>query len=170
MGSWRRSAGAVLAFASFAMVASAGVGRAAEHVMRLMTDAPQGRFSFEPPILFAAVGDGVRLVPSSRLHAVKSIAGMLPEGVKPWRGRMGEEVQLRLDTPGVYGLKCSAHYQIGMVALIVVGDARPNWDAARAVRHPPLPAGVLDRLFNVAACRLHLAQRTGCDEAALRPR
>lgn len=165
MSSRWRAAGAVLAFV-LAMVATPGVGRAAEHEMRLMTDSPEGRFRFQPQVLFAAVGDEVRLVPSNRLHGVKSVAGMLPAGVAPWRGRMGEEVRLRLDQPGVYGLKCSAHYQIGMVGLIVVGDAPANWDAARAVRHPPLPAETFQRLFATAACRLGRIVGDACSEAA----
>lgn len=166
MKRWCRGAGAVLAFA-VALVAAVGTGQATEHVMRLMTDAAHGRFRFEPPLLMAAVGDEVRLVPSSDLHAVKSIGGMLPEGIAPWRGRMGEEITLRLDRPGVYGLKCPAHYQIGMVALIIVGDAPPNWEAARAVRHPDMPAAMLDRLFKAADCRLHAAPPVHCDEDVL---
>jgi pseudoazurin len=148
------------------MVAVAGAGQAAEHVVRLVTDGPGGRFRFEPQLLFAAVGDEVRLVPASRLHSVKSIAGMLPAGVAPLRGRMGAEVLLRLEAPGVYGLKCAAHYQIGMVALIVAGEVPANWEAARAVRHPSLPASTLQRLFSTAACRLRAGGAGGCDQEA----
>ncbi len=152
---WWRTGRAVAALALVAFLA-AGVGgsRAGEHVVRLVTDGVEGRFRFEPQLVLAAVGDEVRFEPADRLHAVKSMGGMLPEGVAPWRGRMGEEVRLRLKAPGVYGVKCSAHYQIGMVALIVAGDAPPNWDAARAVRHAPMAAERMEGLFREAACRL----------------
>lgn len=163
MSRWCRSAGAALALVA-AMVAAAGPARSAEHVVRLVTEGPEGRFRFEPQLVFAAVGDEVRLLPASHLHGVKTIVGMLPAGVTPVRGKMGDEMRLRLEAPGVYGLKCTAHYQIGMVALIVAGDAPANWDAARAVRHPPLPTATLERLFSLAACRLRLAE---CDQEAL---
>jgi pseudoazurin len=126
--------------------------QAAEHVVRLLTESDTGRFLFEPSLLFAAVGDTVRFVPDNRLHAVKSMAGMLPEGVRGWRGRMGEELVVPLERPGVYGVKCQAHYQVGMVALIVVGGRPPNGQTTRAVRHPPMPTDVFQRLFAEAAC------------------
>jgi pseudoazurin len=126
--------------------------QAAEHVVRLLTESDEGRFRFEPPLVFAAVGDTVRFVPDNRLHAVKSVAGMLPDGVPGWRGRMGEELVVALEQPGVYGIKCQAHYQVGMVALIVVGSRPPNWRTARAVRHPPMPTEVFQGLFAEAAC------------------
>jgi pseudoazurin len=135
---------------------------AAEHLVRLVTDGAEGRFRFEPPIVFAAPGDAVRLVPDSRLHGAKSIAGMLPAATAPWRGRMGQEVRVELRQPGVYGLKCTAHYTLGMVGLIVVGGDPTNWGAAQAVRHPPAPAAVLEQLFGTAACQLGPAHAAQC--------
>jgi pseudoazurin len=135
---------------------------AAEHVVRLITEDEVGRFRFEPPILMTQPGDAVRFEPDSRIHAVKSLRGMLPEGATPWRGRMGEPVVVRLDRPGVYGLKCPAHYQVGMVALILVGDRPANWRAARAVRHPPMPSERFGQLFVQAACQLGPDYRADC--------
>lgn len=37
--------------------------------------------------------------------------------------------------PGVYGVKCSPHYAMGMVALIVVGDA-PDLEQAKTAKLP----------------------------------
>jgi pseudoazurin len=134
------------------------VAWASEHVVRLVTEGEQGRFSFEPPLLFAEVGDTVRFVPEDAMHAVKSVPGMLPDGVAPWRGRMGEEVVVRLDRPGVYGVKCRSGYEVGMVGLLVVGDDPPNWDRARAVRHPPMASHAFAAMFADAGCRLHLEE------------
>lgn len=139
---------------------------AAELVVRLRTETEAGRFRFDPPLLLAAPGDEVRFVPESRLHAAKSVAGMLPEGARPWRGRMGQALTVRLEKPGVYGVKCPAHYQIGMVALIVVGREPPNWTKARAVRHPPDPSDALDGLFAAAACALGPKLAAECDRAS----
>lgn len=127
---------------------------AGEQVIRLETDGATGRFRFEPALVLAEPGEQVRFVPDGRLHAVKSIAGMLPMGVESWRGRMGEPLTLRLEVPGVYGVKCPAHYSLGMVALIVVGREPGNWAQARAVRHPAAAAEAMRALFAEAACAL----------------
>lgn len=135
---------------------------AVEHVMKLVTESDHGRFLFEPSLLLVEPGDTVRFVPDSRMHGVKSVAGMLPDGAMPWRGRMGEEVSVRLTQPGVYGVKCLAGYEIGMVGLIIVGHDPPNWDAARAVRHPPAADAAFAALFAAAACDLGMASTSAC--------
>ena len=38
--------------------------------------------------------------------------------------------------PGIYGIKCSPHFSRGMVALIQVGDAPANLEAAKVVKLP----------------------------------
>jgi pseudoazurin len=156
------------ALAALSLVAAlgvaAGAARAAEHIVRLITEDEDGRFRFEPALLLAQPGDAVRFEPDSRMHAVKSVPGMLPERVKPWRSRMGEAMVVRLEKPGVYGLKCPAHYQVGMVGLILVGERPANWHAARAVRHPPMTSEVFAQLFAQAACRLGPDYRADCHE------
>jgi pseudoazurin len=129
---------------------------AAEHVVRLVTEDAGGRFRFDPRTVFAQPGDRVRFEPDDGMHAVKSVAGMLPEGAAPFRGRMGEAVVVELDRPGVYGVKCRSGYEVGMVGLLVVGDRPPNWERAQEVRHPPTAAYAFHDLFAEAACRLHL--------------
>jgi pseudoazurin len=154
----------ILALVQLVVVTGPTVAAAAEHVVHLVTESEAGRFRFEPPLLSVAPGDTVRFSPDSRLHASKSIAGMLPEGAAPWRSRLGEEIVVRLDVPGVYGVKCPAHYEVGMVGLILVGGSARNWNAARAVRHPPMPTEVLQQLFARAACRLDRGSRPDCQE------
>jgi pseudoazurin len=153
----------LLAFSvSAAVAAGATSAGAPEHRVLLVTEGAHGRFRFEPPVVLAAQGDSVRFVPDSRLHAVKTVAGMLPAGASPWRGRMGEEVAVRFDRPGVYGLKCPAHYQVGMVALVIVGRDPANMRAARSVRHPPTPTETFATLFAEAACGLDPARAGAC--------
>ena len=148
--------------AALVMLAAAPTAMASDYVIRLVTDGDQGRFLFEPSLLMAAPGDTVKFVPESRMHGVKSVAGMLPAGAAPWRGRMGEEVTVHLDEPGVYGVKCPAGYEVGMVALIVVGNDPANWDAARSVRHPPAASAAFDTLFATTACDLQRAPPADC--------
>ncbi len=130
---------------------------ASEHVVHLVTENANGRFRFEPPVLFARPGNSVRFVPDDGMHGVKSISGMLPDGAVPWRGRMGEEVVVRLDAPGVYGVKCRSGYDIGMVGLMVVGEDPPNFARAQRVRHPPAAAMAFQSMFAEVGCKLHLS-------------
>ena len=123
---------------------------AAEHVMKLVTEDANGRFHFEPALVVAEPGDSVRFEPDGPMHAVKSVAGMLPEGVAPWRGRMGEELVVQLDRPGLYGVKCRSGYEVGMV-----GTHRGRRECAklgRCHRRSP-PTG--------RECRLRRAVRPG---------
>lgn len=133
----------------------------AEYAMHLVSENASGRFRFEPEILYAQVGDLVRFVPDDPMHAAKSVPGMLPAGAQPWRARMGETVSVRLDEPGVYGVKCRSGYEVGMVGLIVVGSDPPNWEGAQAVRHPPRASAEFALLFAEAGCKLH---RSPCPE------
>ena len=67
-----------------------------------------------------------------------------------------------LERSGVYGVKCQAHYQVGMVALVIVGRDPANMRAARSVRHPPTPTETFATLFAEAACELDPARAGAC--------
>ena len=145
-------AGALAASSLLSQAASA-----AEHVVHLVTEGEHGRFMFDPPVVYAQTGDTIRFLPDDAMHAVKSIVGMLPEGAASWRGRMGEEVLVQLDQPGVYGVKCRSGYDIGMVGLLVVGDDPPNFAQAQTVRHPAAASRAFQSMFAEVGCQLHLA-------------
>ncbi len=57
-----------------------------------------------------------------------------------FKGGINQEVTLKVDKEGVYGVKCMPHYAMGMVALIQVGAAGSNLDAVRTAvaRTPPI--------------------------------
>ncbi len=56
--------------------------------------------------------------------------------MKPFKSKVNEEYVLTVTEPGYYGIKCSPHYSMGMVALIRVGDGSANLDAAKAIKLP----------------------------------
>lgn len=91
---------------------------------------------FSPDILHIAPGDTVTFVPTDSGHNTASKRGMIPEGAMPWNSPMDQEFSVTLTVPGIYGYVCLPHYEMGMVGLIVVGDASANIDAVRKVRHP----------------------------------
>ncbi len=120
--------------------------------MHLLTRGASGHFRIEPALLWVEPGTRIRFVADSHIHGVKDIPGMVPPGARPFAGDMGGSADVRLTVPGVYGIKCPAHYALGMVGLIVVGDPAGNLEGARAVRHPPAAQAVFDRLFALLDC------------------
>lgn len=78
---------------------------------------------FEPALTKVAVGDTVTFIPTDKGHNAESIKDLIPGGVEPFKGAMGKEIAVTFTAPGVYGVKCMPHFAMGMVALVVVGDA-----------------------------------------------
>ncbi|MOA06616.1 Pseudoazurin precursor [compost metagenome] len=69
---------------------------------------------------------------------------MIPEGVADFKGKMNETVKVTVEKEGAYVVKCTPHLGMGMIALVVVGDAAPvNLDA---VKNGKLPKKARDRL------------------------
>jgi pseudoazurin len=71
------------------------------------------------------VGDTITWVPTSKGHNVEFIAG--PDGWKaPKKSKLNKEVEMTFDTPGVYLYQCSPHKSMGMIAIVIVGEADPK--------------------------------------------
>lgn len=117
-----------------ALALAAGAAAAETHEVQMLNRGEAGMMVFEPAFVKAAPGDTIRFLPTDKGHNVESIDGMLPEGVESFRTRFNEVVELEVTQAGVYGVKCTPHYGMGMVALIQVGDPA-NLDAAAAVDH-----------------------------------
>lgn len=100
--------------------------------VKMLNKGADGAMVFEPAFIKAAVGDTVNFISPDKGHNAESIEGMLPEGVEPFKSKMSEDFALTLSAEGLYGVKCTPHYAMGMVALIQVG-APVNLDAAVAV-------------------------------------
>ena len=101
---------------------------------------------FEPSFVKIAPGDTVKFIATDKSHNAEGIAGMLPEGTQPFVGKMNEDVVVKFDQPGLYGVKCKPHYGMGMVGLVVVG-APTNEQQAKAVVHPGRAKQVFATLF-----------------------
>lgn len=106
---------------------------------------------FDPPFVQAEVGDTVRFVPTNFGHNAAPIAGMVPAGLDLKPGAINKEYILKLTKPGFYGIECTPHYSMGMVALIKAGKGKaPNAAAAMKAKMPPLAAKRMKPLFAMA--------------------
>ena len=94
---------------------------------------------FNPDVIYVKPGDNVRFVNMTSHDAVsinqvplpdgQVFDGMLPEGAKGWKSKMGNDFTLQMDIEGVYPYVCIPHIGFGMVGVIVVGEP-VNVDAA----------------------------------------
>ncbi|PWE18071.1 pseudoazurin [Marinicauda salina] len=140
----------LLAATLIAAVIPANAAFAEDHEVRMLNRGADGEMMvFEPAYLEVEPGDTVTFLATDPSHNAEIIAGMLPEGAEPFRGRINQEITVTLTEDGVYGVKCLPHYGLGMVALIKVGDGEaPNLEDAAAVRHPGRATQRMAALFD----------------------
>lgn len=117
--------------AAFALIANLAGAETFE--IQMLNKGEAGAMVFEPAFVKAAPGDVIHFVPTDKGHNVESIDGMLPDGVDSFKTKFNEAFELTVDAQGVYGVKCTPHYSMGMVAVIQVGEA-VNLDTAAAVK------------------------------------
>jgi len=118
--------------ATLAALLLAPATHAANFDVKMMNKGAEGAMVFEPAFVKAAVGDTITFISADKGHNAEGIKGMLPEGVEEFKGDMGKDYVLTLTAEGLYGVKCTPHYTMGMVALIQAG-APVNKDAVTAV-------------------------------------
>lgn len=114
--------------------------------VKMLNKGADGAMVFEPAFVKAAVGDTVTFISTDKGHNVEGIEGMLPDGVEAFKSGMGDDYVLTLTAQGLYGVKCTPHYGMGMVALIQAG-APVNLDAAAAVTHKGKATARFEPLF-----------------------
>ena len=123
------------AAAALAAAFSADAG-AADFEIQMLNKGAEGAMVFEPSALKIEPGDTVTFVPTDKAHNAETIPGLLPEGAAPFKGKMNEQIKVTFDKPGAYAIKCAPHVGMGMVAIIVVGDAPSNLEAIKQAKLP----------------------------------
>ncbi|MDQ7774743.1 MAG: pseudoazurin [Paracoccus aminovorans] len=121
----------------------AGPALAADHQVLMMNKGADGAMVFEPAFVQAEIGDTVTFVPKDKGHDVVSLPGMLPEGVAEFESKLNEEYVLKIEKPGLYGVKCKPHLPMGMVALVQAGGDASNYDA---IANGKLPKKARERM------------------------
>ncbi len=123
-----------LMIATFALASiTTNLSHAVEHEVLMLNKGEKGGMVYQPDFIKAAPGDTIKFIPTDKGHNVESIKGMIPDGVKKFRSKFNKEYILEPKVDGLYGIKCTPHYGLGMVALIAVGEP-VNEESALAVR------------------------------------
>lgn len=126
------------AFLAAAVLAMAGPVAAADFEIHMLNKGKDGAMVFEPAGLKIAAGDSITFIPTDKGHSAELIDGMAPEGATKFKGALNETIKVTFDKAGAYGVKCTPHLGMGMVAAILVGDGVPaNLEAFNAVKLPP---------------------------------
>ncbi|MEK1930883.1 MAG: pseudoazurin [Pararhizobium sp.] len=123
--------GSAILAASFGFVASA-----ADFEVHMLNKGKDGAMVFEPGGIKIAKGDSVTFIPTDKSHNAETVKDLIPEGATPFKGKMNETVKITFDAPGAYAVKCAPHVGMGMIGLIVVGDAPANLDAVKTAKFP----------------------------------
>lgn len=132
--------GAALLFSTSAM--------ATDYQVQMLNKGSDGsRMVFEPALTKVQPGDTVTFVATDKSHNAETIPGALPDGAEPFKGQINKDITVTFTVPGAYGVKCAPHFGMGMVALIVVGDAPTNLDALKAVKMPPKATEKFEALY-----------------------
>ncbi|CAN0583947.1 unnamed protein product [Ectocarpus sp. 12 AP-2014] len=98
------------------------------HTVEMLNRDDSGPMPFAPGYLVIQPGDTVKFLATHAGHNSATIEGMLPEGGKAFFGNINEEIEVTLNEEGIWGIKCSPHYTMGMVMLIQVGDIAATED------------------------------------------
>ena len=109
---------------------------AADFEVHMLNKGAAGAMVFEPAFVKVAPGDTITFIPTDKGHNVETIKDMIPEGAEAFKSKMNETYKVTFDKAGAYGVKCTPHLPMGMVALIVVGDPSSNLEAAKAAKNP----------------------------------
>ncbi|MCW5690835.1 MAG: pseudoazurin [Pseudolabrys sp.] len=141
----------VLVAAGMIVFAGGLAAHAAEYQVQTLNKSTNGMFQFEPQQLKIQPGDTVHFVAKDKGHNVETIEGMIPDGASPFKSGFGQDFTVTFTNAGVYGIKCAPHYGMGMVGLIVVGDASGNLKKAEAVSHPGKAKSTFAALFKTVS-------------------
>jgi len=142
----------VLVTVAMAAMAFASPAAAKDHVVKMLNKGKAGMMVFEPSLVKVAPGDTVTFVAADKSHNVESIAGMLPAGAAPFKGKMSQNLTVKFAKPGFYGYKCMPHYGMGMVGVVVVGNP-DNLAAAQKVSHPGKAKQMFAKLLSQSQVR-----------------
>ena len=128
--------GAGLLLAGLALAAAPAQAR--EWQVKMLNKGSDGKLMvYEPAFIAAKPGDTVKFIATTKGHNAETVAGMTPPGGPVFKGKINEEVVVRLTKPGLYGYKCLPHTGMGMVGLIQVGPASNKAQATAAAAKLP---------------------------------
>ena len=120
------------------LLAFTGTASAAEVNVSMLNKSTQGPglFVFEPAIVTIKPGDTVKWSATTPGHNVEFVKGAVPDKVELFRSPLSKDAVYSFSVPGIYVYKCTPHYGMGMVGVVVVGDKPANLKTVGALKFP----------------------------------
>ena len=117
------------ATAASALLPVAALASGEVHEVQMLNRHPDDNenFVFYPDIVEAHPGDTIRFVAVDKGHNAVTYDDMLPDGAEDWKSRLNKTVDVVVGAEGAYGYYCQPHEALGMVGLVLVGDASINY-------------------------------------------
>lgn len=125
-----------LPFVAALLQSTSAFAQGTTHEVRMLNKGEAGAMVFEPSHLNLQPGDSVTFLPVDKGHNVETIKDMIPEDAETFKSKINETFTVAFNVPGVYGLKCTPHFAMGMVMAVTVGDENENLDAVKAAKLP----------------------------------
>ncbi|MFC7066982.1 pseudoazurin [Brucella rhizosphaerae] len=133
-------------FAAFGLCFAMAVPALADNIeVHMLNKGADGVMVFEPAYIKANPGDTITFIPVDKGHNVRSIKDMIPTTAEKFKSKINENYVLSVTEPGAYLVKCTPHYAMGMVALIVVGENPANLEQIVSAKKPKLVQTRLDK-------------------------
>ncbi|KQS82377.1 MULTISPECIES: pseudoazurin [unclassified Rhizobium] len=139
-----------LVSAAILSMTAGSLAAAADFEVHMLNKGADGTMVFEPGSIKIAKGDTVTFIPTDKSHNAETIKGLIPDGAEPFKGKMNEAVKVTFDVPGAYAIKCAPHVGMGMIGLVVVGDAPANLGAVKDAKLPKKARERLDAEISAA--------------------
>lgn len=114
----------------------AGAATAADYEVHMKNKGEDGVMVFEPALTKAQPGDTVTFLPTDKGHNAETVEGLIPDGAEAFKGKINESIKQTFSVPGVYVIKCSPHWAMGMAAVVIVGETSANLEAVKAAKAP----------------------------------
>jgi pseudoazurin len=80
-------------------------------------------------------------------HNAEFIAQGYPAGAADMHGKISKDVSYAFEVPGIYVVKCTPHFGLGMIQVIVVDDNLNNLDQVRKLTFPGKSKSVAESIF-----------------------
>lgn len=125
-------------FLTLLLIALPSTAMAKNIEVYMLNKGAQGAMVFEPALIVAEPQDTITFISKDKGHNVESVKGMIPAGAEVIKSKINQDYTFTVVEPGAYLIKCTPHYAMGMVALIVVGDEPSNLDEIIANKKPNL--------------------------------
>lgn len=120
---------------------------AANIVVEMLNSKNGETFVYSDKILRIKSNDTVTWKSENPGHNAEFIAQGYPAGAADMHGKIGKDVSYAFEAPGIYVVKCTPHFGLGMIQVIVVDDNLSNLDQVEKLTFPGKSKPLAESIF-----------------------